>query len=156
MLFVGLHRALEREHRTVEGVGDHMADSAAALHTAVAEGIDLGEGRYTAVAEVEDSPAVVDMGYARELHMAAAVVGDTALVVVLAVVDILAARAVVGGTALAVGPAVLDIRLAARNLEGGLESRHNLAGVGNLVVAVDILEEDTAEVEAADIRLLMC
>jgi len=125
-----------------------------------------------AVAEVEDSPAVVDMGYARELHMVAAVVGGTALVVVLAVVDIrLVAHAVVdmgyarelhmvaavvGSIALVVVPAVVDIHLAAHNLEEGQEGHHSLAGVDNPGIAANVPEEGTAGVEAAGILLLIC
>lgn len=155
-LFVGLHRLREMEHRTVGEEADHMADLAEGLRTAVAdvvEGIDLGEERHMAVAEVEDKPAVVDMGYARVLRMAAAVVEGTAL----AVVDIhLAARGVVGDNAPAVVPAVVDIRLAAHNFEEGQWSRHSLAEVDNLVTVADILEEGIAGAEAADSHLLIC
>ena len=167
--------ALEGEHRTVEEGADHMAGSVEGLHTAVAEGIGLEEGRHMAVADAEDSPAAVDTGYARELHMAAAVVGDTALavvdirlaahavvednalVVVPVVVDIrLAAHAVVEDNALVVVPVVVDIRLAAHSLEEGQGSRHSLAEVDNLVIAGGIPGEDTAGAGAADILLLTC
>jgi len=158
---VGLHRALEGEHRTVEEGADHMAGSVEGLRTAVAEGIGLEEGRHMAVADAEDSPAVVDTGYARGLHMAAAVVGDTALVVVPvvvpAVVDIRpAAHAVVGDNALVVVPAVVDIRLAAHNLEEGQGSRHSLAEVDSLVIAGGIPEEGIAGAGTADMLLLTC
>lgn len=150
---MGLHRTLESEHRTVEGEADHMADSAEGLRTGVAEGIGFGEGHHMAVADVEDSPVVVDMGYARELHMAAPEEGGTAL----AVADIrLAAHAAVGDNALVVVPAVVDIPLAAHDLEEGHGSRHSPAGVDNLVIAVDILEKGIAGAEAADNLLLIC
>ncbi len=155
-LLVGHHRVLEMEHRTVGGEADHMADLVEGLRTAVAagvEGIGLGEGRHMAVAEVEDRPAVVDTGYARVLHMAAAVVEDTAL----AEVDIhLAAHGVVGDNAPEVVPAVVDIRLGAHNLEEGQGSRHSLAEVDNLVTVADILEEGIAGAEVADSHLLIC
>lgn len=130
-----------------------MAGSAEGLRTAVAEGIGLGEGHHMAVADVEDSPVVVDMDYARELHTAVAEEGRTAL----AVVDIrLAAHAVVGDNALVVVPVVVDIRLAVHDLEEGQGSLHSPAGVDSLVCAADIPEEGIAGAEAADILLLIC
>lgn len=121
------------DHHTAAGEAGHMADSAEGPRIVVGD-TGLEVVLRTAVAEVEDTLAAVGMDYGREvLHTE--VVGE-------------------GGSLGCVGPGVVDILLAARNLEGVLESRHSLAGAGNL--AEGILEGGIVEVEAAGILLLRC
>lgn len=137
-------RIVEVEHRTVleevrhtveEEVGhiaaDHMAAVVEELRTA-GVGIGLVVHCIAAGVEVGGNLAVVDMGYWKAVHMAAAV----------GAVDN------PDCTGLAVG-----ILLVARILEEGERgSRRSLAGAG--ILAVDNPEEGAAQVEVAGILLL--
>ena len=139
-------RIVEVEHRTVleevrhtveEEVGHIAADRMAAVVEELrvaGVGIGLvGVHCIAAAVGVGGDLAVVDMGYGKTVHMAAAV----------GVVD----------NPDCTGPAV-GILLVARNLEEEERgSRRSLAGAG--ILAVDNPEEDTAQVEVAGILLLI-
>ena len=139
-------RIVEVEHRTVleemrhtveEDVGHIVADRMAAVVEELRiAGVGIGlVGVHCIVAAVEVGVnlAVVDMGYGKTVHMVAAV----------GVVD----------NPDCTGPAV-GILLVARILEEEERgSRRSLAGAG--ILAVDNLEEGTAQVEFVGILLLV-
>ena len=138
-------RIVEVKHRTVleevrhtveEEVGHIAADRMAAVVEELriaGVGIGLVGVHYIAAAvEVGGNPAVVDMGYGKTVHMAAAV----------GVVD----------NPDCTGPAV-GILLVAHIFEEERGSRRSLAGAG--ILAADNPEEGTAQVEVVGILLLI-